>query len=118
MAGKIAVVGSRTFTAVGRIIPILDQLLAENGPFTVVSGGAEGPDSIAVDWAMKRGLAAPEVFLADWEKEGDAAGIKRNGKIVEACEILVAFWDGVSAGTLDSIVKARKAKKPVAVYLG
>lgn len=40
----------------------------------------------------------------------------RNGWIVDACDHLVAFWDGRSAGTFDSIRRAWKAGKLAAVY--
>ena len=39
----------------------------------------------------------------------------RNPDIVAAADRVVAFWDGTSRGTADSIEIARKTGKPVAV---
>jgi hypothetical protein len=77
----------------------------------IISGGAKGADSLA-----KRLAADIETnyieFLPDWEKDGKAAGFIRNQQIVDASDIVIAFWNGVSKGTEDSINKARIAKKP------
>lgn len=113
---KIAVVGSRDLECTQAIETTLDNILSVNGSFTLVSGGAQGVDSIAEDWAKRHGLPT-EVFEADWDGLGDKAGIKRNSDIVAAAEVIIAFWDGVSVGTLDSIKKAKTAKKGVKVYL-
>lgn len=50
-------------------------------------------------------------YLPDWDKYGKSAGFKRNTTIVEACDTLLAFWDGKSRGTQDSIAKAEKLGK-------
>jgi len=71
---------------------------------------------IAAEWAEQHGLPT-EVFEADWDQFGDKAGPNRNAQIIAAAEVVSAFWDGVSVGTLDSIKKAKSAKKGVRVYL-
>lgn len=113
---SIAVVGSRTVDCTQDIERILAKVLEQNGPFKLVSGGADGVDSIAADWARRNRLEVI-VHEADWENGGPQAGMKRNGLIVNDAEILLAFWDGVSGGTLDSIKKARSQNKGVRVYL-
>lgn len=113
---KIAVVGSRDLECVQAIETALERLLEANGEFTLVSGGAQGVDAIAEEWAKRRGLPT-EIYEADWDGLGDKAGIKRNGQIVAAADVIIVFWDGVSTGTLDSIKKAKTAKKGVRVYL-
>ncbi len=45
-----------------------------------------------------------------------AAGPRRNQLIVARCTDVIAFWDGKSPGTLDTIRKAMKAGKSCAVY--
>ncbi len=40
----------------------------------------------------------------------------RNGLIVDDCSRLVAFWDGQSKGTANSIRLAEKAGKPVEIH--
>lgn len=44
------------------------------------------------------------------------AAFYRNGLIVRGADRLIAFWDGLSRGTHDSILKAEEAGKPVEVY--
>lgn len=110
---RIAVVGSRTFNN----YPVLHRILDSLGPSlgTVVSGGARGADSLAAQFARERKLPLRE-YLPDWNVHGKAAGFIRNKTIVQNCDGLIAFWDGQSRGTLDSIQYALKLGKPVAVY--
>jgi hypothetical protein len=56
------------------------------------------------------------VFPADWDKHGKAAGFLRNTTIIENADWVVAFWDGTSRGTSDSIKKAHAAGKPISVF--
>jgi len=110
----VAVVGSRDYPdreAVGRY---MGEIALTAWDSVIVSGGAKGPDSWAVADAEELGLHA-EVFLADWPTHGKAAGFMRNTQIVERCDRVVAFWDGKSRGTLDTIQKAVKAGKPVLI---
>ena len=55
------------------------------------------------------------VLTADWDRLGKGAGIIRNSQIIERCTSVLAFWDGVSRGTLDSITKAIRAGKAVRI---
>jgi hypothetical protein len=116
---KLAVVGSRGFGAVDRIRPILNKIRMTCGQeLIIVSGGAEGPDQIAEQWAHEHGLKA-EIFPADWDAFGQAAGPKRNQQIIDAADSFIAFWDGESTGTMDAIRRAkRKNSMKVEVFLG
>lgn len=80
----------------------------------VVSGGAKGPDSWAVGAAEAAGFVC-DVIRPDWDGLGRKAGMVRNGEIVARSEAVVAFWDGVSRGTLDTIGKAHFNKRPILV---
>jgi hypothetical protein len=59
---------------------------------------------------MARGVPVTRL-IPDWKKHGRAAGIIRNTDIVKQADKVVAFWDGKSKGTQDTIGKARKANK-------
>jgi hypothetical protein len=72
-------------------------------------------DTWAAEAARARGLEIL-VFRADWKSHGKAAGVLRNTTIVEAADQIVAFWDGRSRGTKDTIAKAGVASKPVIVF--
>lgn len=100
----VAVVGSRNYKHLRNV----DEALDGAQPTMVVSGGAKGPDSRAARWARSNGVPLVE-HIPDWKKHGKRAGFIRNGKIVEGADLVLAFWDGESHGTLDSIKKAIKA---------
>jgi hypothetical protein len=115
---KVAVVGSREFGRLGDIPRFLDHMHKLDPAIEIVSGGADGVDKAAEDWAKARGVPC-QVFPANWEEDGDRAGIKRNAQIIEAAQAAVVFWDGESAGTLDSLCRGMKRKDfTVRVFLG
>ncbi len=109
---KIAVVGSR-FYPHEHLVRAFVRQTADKAPDTViVSGGARGVDSWAADEALRCGLAVEE-HPADWGgPDGRRAG---NSTIVARSEVIVAFWNGKSRGTKDTIDKATRLKKRVFV---
>lgn len=98
----------------------MDQLTNTFGPFQLVSGGADGPDTWAEDYVRYRADYYPEPIIheAVWRVNGKYipyAGVERNTKIVKDADLVVAFWDRISNGTWDSIHKAVNKHKPVLV---
>jgi len=110
-AERVAIVGSRTYPCPHRVYDFVDSLPVDT---VVVSGGAPGVDTWAENAAWRRGLART-IHVADWEKHGHGAGLRRNSSIVTDADRLVAFWDGKSPGTADTIRKARAIGIPVEV---
>lgn len=112
---KLAIVGGRDFNDYKRLDAIVFELFKirkGNIPEdSIISGGARGADALGKRYAKDRDLDYIE-YPADWRKYGKSAGFKRNLQIVAACDIVLAFWDGVSGGTKDTIDKARQLKKP------
>ena len=112
---KLAIVGGRDFVDIDLLVGILWDLLgvkqSTKPKDTIISGGARGADSLAKNYALEEKLEYLE-FLPDWDKFGKAAGFIRNQQIVDACDMVLAFWDGESKGTKNTIDRARKAKKP------
>ena len=81
----------------------------------VVSGGAQGVDSVAVTAARKRGLTVKE-HLPDYGVHGSKmAPIIRNILIVDDCDELVAFPAPWSTGTWHAVGVARDKEKEVCV---
>ncbi len=82
---------------------------------TVVSGGAQGVDSVAVQAAKARGLAWKE-HLPDYEKHGGKmAPIVRNILIVDDCDEMTAFVAPWSVGTWHAVSVAKEKEKAVCV---
>lgn len=81
----------------------------------VVSGGARGVDSAAEDAANARGLQTI-IFLADWKNLGRRAGPIRNTQIVAHADRIVAFWDGRSRGTVNTLAQANCADLPIEIH--
>lgn len=106
---KIAIVGSR-----GLDVDIYNYIPPEIFG-TVISGGADGVDTWARYFAEDNGIELIE-FLPDYKKYGRNAPLVRNKQIVDACDLVVAFWDGKSRGTMHTVNYARKIGKAVKVY--
>jgi predicted Rossmann fold nucleotide-binding protein DprA/Smf involved in DNA uptake len=106
---KIAIIGSRNIMTdrIGEYVTAEDE---------IVSGGADGVDQCAAEYAQKNNLKLTE-FLPQYALYGRVAPIIRNKKIVDYCDRVVAFWDGNSKGTLSVIRYAEKVGKPCTVVL-
>ncbi len=103
---KMAVIGSRTFNDYERMKRILNLYPIT----TIISGHANGADTLAERYADERGLKK-EIYKPDWDLFGKKAGFLRNTTIIENSDMVVAFWDGSSKGTKDSLDKAQNLKK-------
>jgi hypothetical protein len=109
---KLIIAGSRTFTD----YQLLCQTLApERHHITeVMHGGARGADQLGFRWAVRHHVRS-RCFAADWERFGKAAGVRRNHQMAQAGDMLLAFWDGRSAGTRHMISCMEQLSKPVVV---
>lgn len=109
---RLAVVGPRKWTNRKLMFKHLGAWHKQYGTdLHIVSGGCpNGADKIAEDWARQKGVPFT-IHPAKWhDAEGalnKAAGFMRNAKIVEDCDVLLAFWDFSSAGTADTLTKMR-----------
>lgn len=110
-ADRVAIVGSREWSDLERVRSHVRGLPAGT---IVVSGGARGVDTAAEQAARERGLEV-RVHRPDWARHGNAAGVIRNGEIVADCTRVVAFWDGRSRGTFDTLNRAHAAGLPVEI---
>lgn len=107
----MAIVGSRTFADYA----LLERTMADlPRPSSIVSGGGKGADTLGAQYARAHDIPLVEL-LPDWKQYGKAAGMLRNSDIVKAADVVVAFWDGQSPGTRDSLAKATKAGKRVLI---
>ncbi|AEI50251.1 SLOG family protein [Runella slithyformis] len=111
---RTAIIGTRTANTkhYTQLCKMCDVLATLGGITEVISGGASGADALAERYAKENGLKIT-VIPADWKTHGKAAGPMRNTEIIEACDQVVALWDGKSTGTADTIRKAKQAGKQV-----
>jgi len=122
---KIAIVGSRNFTNYHLFKQIVLNLLKDfqndypnfdYSSITIVSGGAQGADTLAKKFATEYNYDFI-VFPPDWNTHGKAAGPIRNTLIVNECTHMIAFPSkSGSIGTQDSITKAKNNHKFLKIY--
>ena len=108
---KIAIIGSRTFNDYELVCKTIKELKLETMTY-MVSGGAKGADSLGEQYAKEHNIPC-KIFKPDWNTYGKSAGFVRNKDIINACDIVVAFWDGKTKGTEHSIMLAKRSNKIV-----
>ena len=119
MSTKVAVIGSRDYANQAQVRAYVRTLPKDT---LLVSGGAIGVDSWAVDEAHKCGLATPIVIKPDysgkaaWERK--RAPLERNLLIVAEATRVVGFWSGTasSRGTVHALHHAIKLGKLIEAY--
>ncbi len=121
---KLAVIGSRGFLdyelfcrTIYRFYGGDDIILFDE----LVSGGAAGADKMAERWVKEynshytlAGHIKMTVLKPDWSI-GKHAGFLRNEQIIYQADEVLAFWDGESRGTANSLSHAKKSKKTTLV---
>jgi hypothetical protein len=111
---KIAIVGSRHFPELDRVRTFVGGLPAGA---TVLTGGASGVDAAAGEAAKARGLGLVKLPPRLEESTDPGAAGRRNQRLTDAAEVLVAFWDGASEGTRGTVERALRSGREVHVYL-
>ena len=107
---KIAVIGSRNLH-----VENLEIYLPPNCT-EIVSGGAKGVDQSAAEFARIHGIKLTE-FLPQYSIYGKGAPIVRNKQIVDYADLVLAFWDGRSAGTRSVIRYCEKTGKECKIII-
>jgi hypothetical protein len=121
----VGIVGSRGYPRLDLVRSLVRRLAewcqAHGRGLTVISGTDPaksrrgGVDEVAIATARRLGIPVI-IHEADWTLLGKSAGPRRNTRIVDDCDSLVAYWDLASRGTADSIRKALYAGKLRRVY--
>jgi len=104
------VCGSRSFNNYPLLRSVLNDYHRKFLINILIHGNAEGADKLAGRWARENTIMQV-IHNPEWKKYGKAAGVFRNSQMVEACDKGIAFWDGKSRGTKDSIQKLKEAGK-------
>lgn len=102
------IAGGRDFDNYSALETIVDTLLKNiNDEIQIVCGMAKGADRLGERYAKEHGYGI-RYFPADWDMDGKSAGFRRNIRMAENADALVAFWDGKSSGTAHMIRIARE----------
>lgn len=89
------IAGSRKFSDYEKLKENCDRILREKLEdeeynVIIVSGHAQGADSLGEQYARERGLEL-DAHPADWAQYGKAAGVIRNKEMAEVADALIAF---------------------------
>lgn len=106
--------GSRHFAAPDRVAEYVRSL--PRGA-SIVTGSASGVDAEVTRAARELGIPV-RVLPASFDEVADASrSADRNRRLIEACDVLVAFWDGASHGTRVTVERALDAGKETHVFV-
>jgi predicted Rossmann fold nucleotide-binding protein DprA/Smf involved in DNA uptake len=112
---KVAIVGSRRFAEAARVSDYVNALPPRA---SIITGSASGVDAAATKAARAKGIPV-QVMPASFDEMADASrSAERNQRLVDACDVLVAFWDGSSQGTRATVERALDSGKEVHVFIG
>lgn len=89
----ILICGSRDITELN-----ISRYIRPSSVGAVISGGAIGVDSIAREWAKQNDIEYIE-YNPNYKTFGRKAPLFRDEQMVNACDIVFAFWDLKSKGT-------------------
>ncbi len=113
-AVKVAIVGSRHYPDMTRVGDFVRAL----PPSTViVTGGASGVDAAAERAARDSGIGVIKLPQRMEEALDATAGERRNQRLIDTADVVVAFWDGRSTGTRGTVDRALASGREVHVYL-
>ena len=105
---KLLVVGSRGITSFD-LSPFIS-----NDVDTIISGGANGVDALAEEYADLHRISK-YIVRPHYHIYGRAAPLKRNEQMVDIADKVLIIWDGHSKGTQHTIQYAKKTGKPTTV---
>ncbi len=103
---KLMIVGSRSITD----FDLSPYITADVD--TVISGGAEGVDRLAEQYADLHRLSK-YILRPRYDLYGRAAPLKRNEQVVELADAVLVIWDGQSRGTQYTLNYSKKKNKPL-----
>ncbi len=103
---KLLIVGSRSVTDFD-LSPYISVDVD-----TVISGGANGIDNLAEQYADLHRLSK-YILRPQYNLYGRAAPLKRNEQMVDIADAVLVIWDGRSKGTQYTLKYTKKKNKPI-----
>jgi len=107
---KLLVVGSRSITSFD-----LSQYI-QSDVDTIISGGADGIDSLAEHYADLHRISK-YILRPQYNIYGRAAPLKRNEQMVDMADAVLAIWDGDSKGVQYTLRYIKKVGKPLTLIV-
>ena len=109
---RILICGGRRFSDYELLSDVIEKAVENvTEPVEIVSGHCAGADMLAERYANEHNISLT-VMKPEWRKYGRAAGVIRNRQMLEyvseTSALVLAFWDGISRGTKNTIETARK----------
>lgn len=102
----VLVTGGRNFSDREMLASNMDRLHTVNSFKLLVHGASSGADTLASEWAKRKGIET-RAYPADWNAHGKAAGPIRNREMLkEKPDLVVAFPGG--RGTADMVNAAKQ----------
>lgn len=114
---KVLICGSREYDNWQFFCAELDRLRERIKYDTIIHGDAPGTDTMAGVYARQRDIPL-EVYPADWDQFGKAAGPIRNKQMLDEGkpDLVIAFLSKDSKGTKDMISQSEKSKIKMITY--
>jgi len=103
---KLLIVGSRSITDFD-LSPYISKDVD-----TIISGGANGIDTLAEEYADVNHLSK-YILRPQYNLYGRAAPLRRNEQMVDIADAVLVIWDGRSKGTQYTLKYTQKKNKPV-----
>lgn len=113
---NLGIVGGRNFHDYQLLENKIKSLYSAHDIDLIVSGGAQGADTLAERFAAIYHIPT-KIYYPNWKAYGKQAGHIRNASIVSKSDIVIAFWDGSSRGTMSTIQLCKKQQKKCIVQL-
>lgn len=87
----------------------LSRKIKDGKKIVVISGGTEGADKLGEKYAAENGFEVRR-FIADWNRFGKFAGLRRNQQMTEIGNACIAFFSsyGDNKGVTNLVSIARK----------
>lgn len=115
---RTIIAGSRTIDSWGLVWLAVESCPWRSEITSVVCGMAQGVDLHGKSWAEHYGLPVDPypVSREEWRRYGKAAGYRRNVRMAENADALIAIYDGKSRGTAHMIDIAEDRGLRVWIY--
>lgn len=109
---KYGIVGNRTGWTYDEVLHYLNRERVYRNADMIISGGANGVDSFAQQYAKVYGIPIL-IYYPFNDLPSPERYFKRNKKIAEECDILIAFNNRFNSGTSNTIRYAKELNKKI-----